>query len=196
MKCATCDEKKCYAGKVCHPIREEIREYYEEHPELLKLLQVSSSIESDFYMKMCRVEETLEFARRMEFSLLGVAFCVGFANEARRFAEIATQKGFKVSSACCKVCGIDKDILGVKKLYGPEREVEAICNPVGQAEIFNRDGTQLNVVLGLCVGHDALFTMHSKAPATTLVVKDRVLGHNPVAALYSNYYRRRLDGEI
>ncbi|AGW11988.1 DUF1847 domain-containing protein [Megalodesulfovibrio gigas] len=196
MKCATCDEKKCYAGKVCHPIRTEVFEQYQQNPEVLRLLQVSSSIEADHYMKMCRVEETLEFARRMEFTLLGVAFCVGFANEARRFVQVAQEKGFRVSSVCCKVCGIDKDELGVKKLYGPEREVEAICNPVGQAEILNRDETQLNVVLGLCVGHDALFTMHSKAPATTLVVKDRVLGHNPVAALYSNYYRRRLDGEI
>lgn len=34
--------------------------------------------------------------------------------------------------------------------------------------------------------------MHSKAPVTVLVVKDRVLGHNPVAALYTaeTYYRR------
>lgn len=196
MKCATCDEKKCYAGKVCHPIRADVLDQYRNDPELVRLLQVSSSIEADHYMKMCRVEETLEFARRMEFSLLGVAFCVGFANEARRLVQVAQDHGFGVSSVCCKVCGIDKDELGVKKLYGPEREVEAICNPVGQAEILNADGTQLNVVLGLCVGHDALFTMHSMAPCTTLVVKDRVLGHNPVAALYSNYYRRRLDGEI
>ena len=48
----------------------------------------------------------------------------------------------------------------------------------------------LNIAIGLCVGHDALFSRYSEAPVTTLVVKDRVLGHNPAAALYSNYYRR------
>ena len=58
-------------------------------------------------------------------------------------------------------------------------------------------GTQLNVVIGLCVGHDSLFFMHSKAPATVLIAKDRVLGHNPVACLYTShsYYRRLKEAE-
>ena len=48
--------------------------------------------------------------------------------------------------------------------------------------------------LGLCVGHDMLFNKHSKAPVTTLVVKDRVTGHNPVAVLYGqNFYYKRLQ---
>ena len=51
------------------------------------------------------------------------------------------------------------------------------------------------MLVGLCVGHDAIFTRHSKAPATTFIVKDRVLGHNPAAALYTAkfYYKRILD---
>ena len=32
------------------------------------------------------------------------------------------------------------------------------------------------------MGHDILFTKHSKAPVTTLAVKDRVLTHNPLGA--------------
>ncbi len=57
-------------------------------------------------------------------------------------------------------------------------------------------GTQLNVVIGLCVGHDRLFFMHSQAPTTVLVAKDRVLGHNPVAALYNSHscYSRLKEG--
>ncbi|WP_274596750.1 DUF1847 domain-containing protein [Desulfurobacterium thermolithotrophum] len=50
----------------------------------------------------------------------------------------------------------------------------------------------MNVIVGLCIGHDMLFQMHSRAPVTTLIVKDRVLAHNPVGALYSNYYKRKL----
>ena len=51
------------------------------------------------------------------------------------------------------------------------------------------------MLVGLCVGHDAIFTRHSKAPVTTFIVKDRVLGHNPAAALYTAkfYYKRVLN---
>ena len=37
------------------------------------------------------------------------------------------------------------------------------------------------MLVGLCVGHDSLFIKYSEAPVTTLVTKDRVLAHNPVA---------------
>jgi uncharacterized metal-binding protein len=34
---------------------------------------------------------------------------------------------------------------------------------------------------------------HSEAPVTTLITKDRVLAHNPAAALYTgNFYYKRL----
>jgi uncharacterized metal-binding protein len=50
----------------------------------------------------------------------------------------------------------------------------------------------LNILLGLCVGDDTLFIKHSKAPVTVLAVKDRVLAHNPLGALYTarNMYPR------
>ena len=55
---------------------------------------------------------------------------------------------------------------------------------------------QESVVVGLCVGHDVLFGRHSEAPVTTLVVKDRVTGHNPVATLYGqNFYYKRLQSQ-
>ena len=69
---------------------------------------------------------------------------------------------------------------------------ETLCNPIGQAELLNRAGTELNVAVGLCVGHDSLFFRHSEAPVTVLVAKDRVTGHNPIAALYTlhSYYKK------
>lgn len=71
-----------------------------------------------------------------------------------------------------------------------------MCNPIGQAALLEKAGTQLNVILGLCVGHDTLFLRSSAAPTTVLAAKDRVLGHNPVAALYlaESYYREKLFG--
>jgi len=46
------------------------------------------------------------------------------------------------------------------------------------------------------VGHDSIFFLHSAAPVTVLVAKDRVLGHYPVAALNTShsYYRRLREG--
>jgi uncharacterized metal-binding protein len=39
-----------------------------------------------------------------------------------------------------------------------------------------------------------LFAKYSRAPVTTLVVKDRVTGHNPAAVLYGqNFYYKRLQ---
>jgi uncharacterized metal-binding protein len=63
---------------------------------------------------------------------------------------------------------------------------------VAQARILNAEGMEMNIIMGLCVGHDMLFSKHSQAPVTTLVVKDRVTGHNPAAVLYgqSFYYKR------
>jgi uncharacterized metal-binding protein len=60
--------------------------------------------------------------------------------------------------------------------------------------LCNRAETGVNVIVGLCLGHDMLFTKHSKAPVTTLVCKDRVTGHNPVAVLYGrNFFCKGLQ---
>jgi len=72
---------------------------------------------------------------------------------------------------------------------------EPICNPVAQAKILEEAGTEFNILLGLCVGHDTLFTKYSKTPVTTLVAKDRITCHNPNAVLHGTgfYYMRLLQ---
>jgi uncharacterized metal-binding protein len=67
-------------------------------------------------------------------------------------------------------------------------QLEAMCNPVVQALLLNKEQTDLNILLGLCVGHDTIFIKHSKAPITVLAVKDRATGHNPLAAIYAGHY--------
>jgi uncharacterized metal-binding protein len=57
------------------------------------------------------------------------------------------------------------------------------CNPIGQARLLAKADTQLNISMGLCLGHDLLFQKHSCNPVTTLIVKDRPNGHNPLLAL-------------
>jgi uncharacterized metal-binding protein len=187
MNCAECNDKECYQGKDCTNIKVEVIHKYQE-PDL-KIAKTGAYLESHYYMKLTRLEELREFAKKMGYDRLGIAFCIGLSDESRILTEIL-RKDFKVTSVCCKACGIEKERFNLEKINAKRQE--AMCNPIGQAMIFNKEKTDLNIIVGLCIGHDILFTKHSEAPVTTLIVKDRVLGHNPVAALYSGYYRKKL----
>lgn len=184
MQCHNCREKGCSNGEPC--VDFESRELYDG--ETLRMLKVSADVEALYYCTLNRLEEIMEFARRMEYRKLGLAFCVGFSDEAAMLCEILA-KDFEVHSACCKVSAMTKDSVGATR----RPWLGAIsCNPVEQARRLNEEGCEFNIVLGLCVGHDSLFYRHSSAPVTTFVVKDRVLGHNPVAVLYCPYIRKNL----
>jgi len=190
MNCAGCKEKACYKGKDCTGIAEDAKEAYKDDAEVLKSLSVSARIESRYYMKKNRIEELILYAKWMGYKKLGVAFCIGLEKEAEVICDILSQH-FDVSSVCCKVCGIDKSDFELERLH-KDAEVEAMCNPIGQAIILNNEKTDLNIILGLCIGHDTLFTKYSETPVTTLAVKDRVLAHNPLGAIYSGYQRKKL----
>jgi len=189
MKCAECNDKKCYEGKDCTGFKQEVKKEYKNEDK--KLMETATFLESKHYMKLCRLEEIIEFCKKMGYKKLGLAFCIGLQEEAGTINRIL-KKDFEIYSACCKICGIDKKELDLPNIR--QDRFEATCNPVGQATALNRKGTDLNVVIGLCLGHDLLFSNHSKAPVTTLVVKDRVLAHNPLGAVYSRYYRKNKFG--
>ena len=139
-----------------------------------------------------RIEEIIEFARKMNYRRLGLAFCIGLRKEAGIVEKLLASKGFDMISAGCKVGRVPKEALGLtddqKIAVG---KFESMCNPILQAMILNHEQTDFNVLLGLCVGHDSLFFQYAKAPVTVLAVKDRLLGHNPLAAVYNvdSYYR-------
>jgi uncharacterized metal-binding protein len=187
MKCALCDKKECYRGKDCTKIKENAKE---ELGKNLKSIKVSAHLEAKYYMQLTRLEELILYAKEMGYKRLGIAFCIGLETEAKVIHELLA-KEFEVHSVCCKACGIDKSEFDLERLHG-EKEIEAICNPIGQAMILNEEKTDLNIILGLCVGHDVLFTKYSKAPVTILAVKDRVLAHNPLGAIYSGYHIKRI----
>ena len=133
-----------------------------------------------------RVQEIIEFSRKMGYKKLGVAFCGGLHKEAAVFCKILEDHGFAVVSVMCKVGGIDKAALD---LADHERvqigQHEPMCDPIAQAEVLNAAGTDFNILLGLCVGHDSMFIKYSQAMVTVFAVKDRALGHNPLAAIYT-----------
>jgi len=166
---------------------------YESSPQTLALARAAAEVEAEEYCRATRVEEIALFARKIGARRLGVAFCTGFKEEARIFCDLM-RRWFEVSSVCCKNCSVPKSALAMPHVRQVRRE--SMCNPLGQAELLNKAGTDLNIAMGLCVGHDALFFKHSDAPVTVLAAKDRVLAHNPMGALYSPYVLRKLRDEV
>ncbi len=139
-----------------------------------------------------RIEEIIEFAERMNYRRLGMAFCIGLRKEAKAVEELIGSRGFEMVSVVCKAGRSSKEFIGVDRAdqIDPSTD-EAMCNPILQAMVLNEEKTDFNILLGLCVGHDSLFFKYAEAPCTVLAVKDRVLGHNPLAAVYNldSYYR-------
>jgi uncharacterized metal-binding protein len=133
----------------------------------------------------------------MGYRKIGIATCIGLLEETYRLSQILSAQGFEPMSLCCKTGSIDKMELGLNEEDKIRPSTyEPACNPVAQATLFNRAETDMNVIVGLCVGHDILFSKYSEAPVTTLVVKDRVTGHNPVSVLYGqNFYYKRLQSQ-
>ncbi len=163
-----------------------------------RMARAAAEIEGFYYGKATRVEEIILFAKRIGVQRIGIATCSGLLEEARTFAKVVRAKGLEPYTVACKVGSVDKREIGVAEEALLQKNAhEAMCNPVLQAKLLNQQKTGLNVLVGLCVGHDSLFIRHSKAPVTTLVTKDRVLCHNPAAALYTtnSYYRRLLEPE-
>ncbi|MBA2850752.1 putative metal-binding protein [Methanococcus maripaludis] len=201
--CALCNLKACKLGepekmpKKCPnsaKIIEKSKELYLEE-ENEKIAYNSALVESEGYCKLTRIEETILFAKKMNYKKLGIAFCTGLSNEAKILQDIFLNHDFDVESVVCKCGSIPKEFIKITENEKVHKgEYEAMCNPIGQALFLNETKTDLNIILGLCVGHDSLFIKYSKAPVTIIGVKDRVLGHNPLAAIYTSnsYYKEKL----
>lgn len=189
IKCASCDAKVCAQGADCFSKADEHIKLYSDK-KTAEFHRAASAIEARHYCKETRLGEIILFAKELGVRKIGLAFCIGMAEEAKVIEGILAEH-FEVASVCCKVSGIEKDGLDFERIR--ESGVEVMCNPAGQAELLNKAGTELNVICGLCVGHDAIFSMRSQAPVTTLVAKDRVLAHNPIGAVYCRYVRNKLE---
>ena len=80
---------------------------------------------------------------------LGIAACTSMMLEAKLLTNILEDNGFEVTSVSC-LCGeVSAADVGI--------EGKIFCNPILQAEVLNREKTELNIMIGLCLGHDILF---------------------------------------
>lgn len=214
-KCGHCKAMYCQKGitdeeklpsfcpmKNFQSLIQEIKQKYGGE-EIKSFFQNSALIEKEAYEEKAaremgeiiptrpRIKEIAEFAKRIGAAKLGMAFCSGLSDEASRAQDILEKKGLEIASVICSCGAVDKEELGIPESYKirDPKNFEAACNPLLQAELLNKTGTSFNILVGLCVGHDMLFTKHSHAPVTTLIVKDRLTGHNPLISLYTRYHR-------
>jgi uncharacterized metal-binding protein len=174
-----------------------------KRPEILEFAKQASVQEAEGYANRelgyehvkpvkPRIVETIEFAHRMNYKRIGLVFCIGLRKEAKIVEALLSSQEFDVISALCKIGREPKEMLGVRD----DQKIrigcfESMCNPIAQAFVLNEQKTEFNIVIGLCVGHDSLFLKYANAPCTVLAAKDRLLGHNPLAAIYTidSYYR-------
>lgn len=201
--CAMCKNHNCRTGMLEKTPRncpcnedgqESILALYSEE-ENNKIAYCSALTESGGYAKKTRLEEIMDFAHKCNYKKLGLAFCIGLSNEANTLTKILMHNGFEVDSIICKTGSVPKEFLEIKQDEKLKPDTfEPMCNPIGQAMALNKAKTEFNILLGLCVGHDSLFIKHADAPVTVFAVKDRVLAHNPMGALYlsDGYYKKKL----
>ncbi len=171
-----------------------LKEYNDE--ENRRIAYNAACVEANGYCEDVRILEIIKFMHRCGYKKVGFAFCSGFKNEAREVTKILEYNGFEVVSVICKNGANPKSEIGVEEensLSGDPCH-EIMCNPIGQAMALNEAGTDFNILLGLCVGHDTLFLKYIEGPVTVLAVKDRVTGHNPMAPIYCSqgYYKKKL----
>ena len=144
----------CVTPEICGEQKEELLKIYSEAKNA-QIMKAAAEVEFEGYGQLTRVQEIMEFARKIGARKIGIATCVGLIRESQIFAEVLRKHDFEVYGMACKVGQIPKTEVGIPA------ECEAVgvtmCNPILQARKLNEAGTELNVVVGLCVGHDSLF---------------------------------------
>lgn len=180
--------KYCRAGKFKEVIEASKEEYFE--PGIAELHLATARVNKRGGFEWTRVQQCIEFAREIGATKVGLAVCVACIREGRAMANLLEAAGLEVVTVGCMVGAVSPQDTGI-----PDELITGIgiaCNPLAQAKIMNEEGTQLNFIYGLCVGHDTLFIRYSEAPVTYVATKDAVTGDNAGAALKSGLLRLKL----
>ncbi len=183
IDCFACEDYRCIKGKPC-PLSSQFNSGQGSR-ETLQMLNSAMDISLENERVLCRISELIYFAIEMNYKKIGIAYCTDLAEPAEIVSKVM-HRFFDVVPVCCKIGGKrlnDDSLIENDKIA---------CNPSGQAEILNKAGTDFNVIIGLCIGTDCIFTELSNAPVSTLFVKDKSLANNPIGAVYSDYYLKEV----
>ena len=100
-------------------IKKAVAEY--DDPGLREFARQASVQEFECYLDLPagrttvipRVEEVAQFARKMGYQKLGIAFCGGLREEAKTLSKILENRGFSVVSVSCKAGAVPKERIGI-----------------------------------------------------------------------------------
>lgn len=144
--------------------------YNEQDKAILKVAEDSIDRSVD------RVTEIINYCNEANIKKIGIANCIAVTKEADWVEDKLKESGFEVSKVNCRLGKIPfSDLI-------PDYKGTS-CNPAGQATYLAENKTELNIMMGLCLGHDMIFNAKSEAPVTPLVVKDRKLKHKTIEIL-------------
>ena len=182
MYCADCESRACTKGGqlpdhctsylASEGIREDALAFYLDGENSAIVRAASLATSASIAGKWPRVRELIYFAREMGAKRIGIASCISFAAEARLLAEILESEGFEAIDAVCRIGSLTRAETGLGEV-DPDHASSTACNPFMQADVLNQAQTDFNIIVGLCLGHDMLFTKRSEAWVTTLVIKDQ-----------------------
>ena len=137
--------------------------YSKEDIDIMNATQISRN--------SSRIQELINFVKLNNYTKIGIASCISVLQIALKLKDILEKENFKVYVVDCKQSGLQGCDLS-------ENLTGALCDPISQATYFNENNTDFNINFGLCLGHGLLFQKYSKAPSTTLLVKDACHKHN------------------
>lgn len=182
MNCTTCDDKVCRKQQTSCD-----RESFEKAEVIGRYKEAANSeivkaaaelVDSGRAGTLSRIEEIIEFAKRMNYQKLGLAYCYGMEKYAKAIETLLTDEWFDVSAVSCSVGGLKQSEVNEASCIH-----KVSCNPLGQAEQLNAEKVDLTLVVGICLGHDILLNRTLIMDFTTLVVKDRKNNHAPLLGI-------------
>jgi uncharacterized metal-binding protein/predicted Fe-Mo cluster-binding NifX family protein len=187
FNCLRCPTRECEINGICPYLRD--FDFPKGNEKQMEMLDSALDISLEDERKLCRLSELIYYALEMKYKRLGIAYCVDMSEPTEILVSVL-RRFFEVNPVCCKISG--------NKLFDETRtgKHKIACNPIGQAEVLNKLGTDLNIIVGLCVGADCVFSELSQAPVTTLFVKDKSLANNPIGAIYSEYYLKEVKDSV
>jgi uncharacterized metal-binding protein len=170
LDCLECEDRVCLQGDPCPHLDLPAKE---PSKKSLEMLEAAWDVALEKERTLCRLAELVYFALEMGYQKLGVAFCEDLREPAAILVDVL-RRFFDVVPVGCRV--------------GGNSDPGSACNPSAVAAFLNSKETDLNVLVGFCVGADCVFSQESQAPVTTLFAKDKSLANNPIGAVYSHYY--------
>jgi len=181
MDCTKCNTKICRTTKSCNSQRFDSEDLMITYhlPNNQKIIQAAAAlVDNGRAGTLSRLQEVIEFSKKMNFQRIGIAYCYGMESDAALVTQIFRESGFRTIPVSCTTGGFKQSDVN------DESNIEKVsCNPLAQAEQINNEGVDFTITMGLCLGHDIIFQKKINSYTTTLIVKDRIHNNDPIKAL-------------